>query len=93
MPHELLEAGFIGLFFILPGAVGGWVAWTKGRNPLLWFLLNTCFPPTVMITIFQGPVRPVKGHYRQCPQCREYSKWRETTCRFCKTELTTEATG
>lgn len=88
MPHGLMEAGYIGIFFVLPGIVGGYVAWTKGRNPLGWLMLNMVFPPTLMITLFQGPVREVQGHYRQCPNCRAYSKWRESVCRFCNTNLT-----
>ena len=87
MPKEVLEWGFIAVFFLLPGVFGARLAWSKGRNPVIWFLLNGVFPPTLMVTIFQGPVRPVQGHYRQCPKCREYSKWRHTVCRFCQTEL------
>ena len=88
MSHQLMQFGYIGVFFVLPGIIGGWISRTKGRNPLPWFVLNTLFPPTLMITIFQGPVRAVEGHYRQCSKCREYSKWRETVCRFCQTDLT-----
>lgn len=87
MPEEIKQFAFIALFFLFPGVVGAWIARSKGRNPLLWFLLNFAFPPTLMVTIFQGPIRPVKGHYRQCPSCREYGKWRETVCRFCGTAL------
>ncbi|MCM0081535.1 hypothetical protein L4X63_08045 [Geomonas sp. Red32] len=83
----LLQIAFIVVFFVIPGLVGGWIAWTKGRNPFLWFLLNTLFPPTLMVTIFQGPARAVPGRYRECPNCHEFSKWRETVCRFCKTDL------
>lgn len=78
---------FISVFFVLPGLVGGWIAWSKGRNPLTWLALNMCFPPTLMVTIFQKPVRAVEGHYRQCPKCSEFSKWRETTCKYCQTPL------
>ena len=87
MSKEFLEYGYVAVFFLLPGAIGAYLARSKGRNPLLWFLLNGCFPPTLMVTYFQGPVRAVAGYYRQCPKCNEYSKWRETVCRFCKTEL------
>jgi hypothetical protein len=87
MPQEVMQTAYVGVFFLLPGVIGCWIARSKGRNPLLWFLLNTVFPPTLMITMFQGPVRPVPGHYRQCPKCREFSKWREAVCRFCQTEL------
>jgi hypothetical protein len=87
MVHLLQQIAFMGFFFVLPGIIGARISWTKGRNPFLWFLANCVFPPTLMITIFQGPSRPVEGHYRQCPKCSEYSKWRETVCRFCQTEL------
>jgi len=87
MSQQFLQAAYIGVFFLLPGIIGFWVARTKGRNPLFWFLLASLFPPTLMVVFFQGPARPVPGHYRQCPKCREYSKWRETVCRFCQTDL------
>jgi hypothetical protein len=89
MVHAMfMQVVFITVFFLVPGVIGGWIAYTKGRNPIIWFLLNTLFPPTLMVTIFQNPARPVEGHYRKCPKCGRYSKWRETTCRFCDSELT-----
>ena len=87
MAKQWQQIAYMCTFFLVPGIIGGWVARTKGRNPFMWFLLNGIFPPTLMITFFQGPTRPVPGHYKQCPKCREYSKWRETACRFCQTEL------
>jgi len=87
MPHLLEHIAFMGVFFVLPGIIGAWISWTKGRNPVFWFFINGIFPPTLMVTIFQGPLHPVTGHYRQCSKCREYSKWRETVCRFCQTDL------
>jgi hypothetical protein len=87
MKQQLLQYAYIGIFFILPGIIGAWLARTKGRNPALWFIFSGLFPPTLMIVYFQAPVRPVPGHYRRCTKCREYSKWRETVCRFCQTEL------
>jgi hypothetical protein len=88
MSLQLQWITFIGMFFLLPGLIGAWIARTKGRNPLLWFVINGLLAPTLMITIFQGPVRAVPGYYHQCSKCREYSKWRETVCRFCQTDLT-----
>jgi hypothetical protein len=87
MPHQLQEFLFVALFFLLPGCIGAWIAHGKGRNFLLWFLINTVFPPTLMITIFQNPVRAVPGHYRQCPKCSEFNKWKEKVCKYCQTEL------
>jgi hypothetical protein len=87
MLHQLQQIAFMGVFFVLPGLYGGYLAHSKGRNPLLWFLLNMCFPPTLMVTIFQKPLKAVPGHYRQCPKCKEYSKWRESICKYCQTDL------
>lgn len=88
MSQQLMQYAYLGIFFLLPGMVGAWLARTKGRNPVFWFIINSLFPPTLMITIFQGPTRPVQGHYRRCPRCAAYSKWRDSSCRFCQTELT-----
>ena len=88
MSQQLQQFAFIFIFFVLPGLIGGWIAWTKGRNPLGWLLLNTVFPPTLMVTLFQKPLKPVQGHYRQCPKCHEYNKWRQTVCKYCQTPLT-----
>jgi hypothetical protein len=88
MMQDLLTQGVvIFLFAVLPGIVGARVAWTKGRNWLGWFLLCGCFPPTLMIALFNGPLREVQGHYRQCPNCREYLKWRDPKCKYCQTEF------
>jgi hypothetical protein len=83
----LQQIAFMGVFFLLPGLVGARIAWTKGRNPLLYFLFNCIFPPTLMITLFQNPKRPVEGHYRLCSKCQEYNKWQQTTCKYCQTEF------
>lgn len=78
---------FIAVFFLLPGLIGARLAWSKGRSPFIWFLLNFLFPPTLMVTLFQKPLRAVPGHYRQCPKCKEFVKWREAVCKYCQTEL------
>lgn len=81
------EIAFYLVFFAVPGVVGARIAWTKGRNPLLWLVVNGLFAPTLMVTIFQGPARAVPGHYRQCPSCHGYSKWRESVCKYCQSEF------
>ena len=83
MSDSLKQFLVIFVFFILPGLAGGWIAGTKGRSRLGWFLLCCFFPPTLMAAIFQGPVREVPGHYRRCPQCGEFIKWRESACKYC----------
>jgi hypothetical protein len=83
MPEWLKQLIVIFVFFGLPGLAGAWLAGTKGRSRLGWFLLCFFFPPTLMVAIFQGPVREVPGHCRRCPKCNEYIKWRETACKYC----------
>jgi len=87
MSDTLIQIAVIFLLFGLPGLVGGWLAWTKGRNLLGWFLLCFCFPPTLMVILFHKPLREVSGHYRQCPACREFLKWRVTVCKYCNADL------
>ena len=87
MVHLLQQIAFMGFFFVLPGSIGARIAWTKGKNPLLWFLINCVFPPTLMVTLFQGPAKEVPGHYRRCPKCQEYNKWQLAACKYCQTEF------
>jgi hypothetical protein len=87
MSDLLKQTAVIFVFFILPGIVASWLAGTKGRSRLGWLILSTCFPPTLMIIINHGPLREVPGHYRQCPSCREFLKWRATVCKYCQADL------
>jgi len=87
MKDTVIQIAVIFLFFGLPGLVGGWLAYTKGRNLFGWFLLSFFFPPTLMVILFHKPLREVSGHYRQCPTCREFLKWRDPLCKYCKTDL------
>ncbi len=74
---------FIFIFFGVPGIIAARLAFTKGRNPLGWFLLCFFFPPTLMVLLFQGPLREVPGHHRQCPACHEFLPWKNTVCKYC----------
>ena len=86
--NDILQlAGFILLFFGLPGIAGAWLAGTKGRSRFGWFLLCFFFPPTVMMILFSGPKREVPGYYRQCPSCYEFIRWRETVCKYCQAQI------
>ena len=87
MPDAVKETFVIFVFFVLPGLIGGWIASTKGRSMIGWFLLCCFFPPTLMVIISQGPAREVPGHYRSCPACGELVKWREASCRYCGKEF------
>jgi hypothetical protein len=75
------------VFFVLPGTVAAWIASSKGRSMTGWFLMGFFFPPTLMIIIFQAPLREVKGHYRICSSCREFIKWKEISCKYCLTPV------
>jgi hypothetical protein len=80
------------LIFVLlgvPGIIAAWIAFTKGRNILGWFLLCFFFPPTMTMLIHKGPLREVNGQYRQCPSCKEFQKWRNTVCKYCGTAMAT----
>lgn len=90
MSESLKQIIYIFVFFGVPGLIGLWLAGTKGRNRLGWFLLCFFFPPTLMVALFQGPVREVPGHYRRCPKCNEYIKWREPSCKYCGAPISPE---
>ncbi len=74
---------FIGLFFGLPGLLGGWLAHTRGKNPLLWGLLSAPFPFFVLIIWFQKPADAVPGHFKKCPACGGVYPWKLQACRYC----------
>lgn len=85
MNEALVEVFFIFAFFVLPGLIGGWIASAKGRSMIGWFFLCCFFPPTLMVIVFQKPLREVPGHYRLCP-CGEFFKWRLPACPYCGKE-------
>lgn len=87
MSEKVLEILFVLVFFVVPGVVGARLAWSKGRNWLVWLVLCFCCPPTLMVCIFQSPVKEVPGQYRKCPQCGEFLKWREPSCKYCQAEI------
>jgi hypothetical protein len=88
MSDGLKQVIVLFLFFGIPGIAGAWIAFTKGRNVLLWLLLGGFLPPTLMVLIFQNPLREVMGHYRRCPACNEMQKWKFHTCRYCGASMT-----
>ncbi len=82
---------FIAAFFGIPGLLGGWLARTRGRNPLVWGLLSAPFPFFVFILWFQKPEREVPGYFRKCPACGAVYPWKQETCTYCKAGSTTSA--
>lgn len=81
------------VFFGLPGLIGAWIASTKGRSMLMWFLLCGLCPPTLMVIIFQSPLREVEGHYRRCPACSEMQAWKLPDCKYCGAEMAPQGEG
>lgn len=85
-------AGF-GLVSVLYGwlifaIANGAIAASRGRNPLVWFLLT--LPLGVVATLLVVALPPVPplfwfGRPRQkpCPDCAEYVKVEAAKCRFC----------
>ncbi|GFE59314.1 hypothetical protein [Geobacter sp. AOG1] len=74
------------LIMMVPGAVGGWLAANRARNVIGWCLLCALFPVFLLVIYFHKPLREVPGKFRQCPNCREFLKWRDTVCKYCNTE-------
>jgi hypothetical protein len=81
------------LFFGVPGVAGAWIAFTKGRSVLLWMIIGCLLPPTLMVIIFQNPLREVNGHYRRCPECNEMQKWKFIACRYCGASMVPDQKG
>jgi len=77
------------LLILIPLAfaiAGGWFAYSRGRNPLLWGFFSAFFPICIMIVWFEKPRKEVKGHFRRCKSCGEWIKWLENPCRYCNSE-------
>lgn len=68
---------------------GGYFAFARGKNPVLWGVLSAVFPLFIMITWFEKPKKAVKGHFKQCQSCDEWIKWAETPCHYCGAEQKT----
>lgn len=88
MSDAIKQAIVLIVFFGVPGLVGAWIASTKGRSMLLWLFLCGLFPPTLMVIIYQDPLREVEGHYRRCPACNEMQAWKHTLCKYCGAGMT-----
>lgn len=90
MAEILSPALFIYLVPLAFALTGGYMAYARGRNPLLWGVASALFPICVMIVWFEKPKREVKGYFRKCGACDEWIKWRESPCRYCGAEQQTD---
>lgn len=77
---------FVFAFFGVPGVLGGWLAHTRGKNPLLWGLLSAPFPFFVLIIWFQKPTAEIPGYFRKCPSCGGVYPWKLNACKYCGAE-------
>lgn len=67
---------------IVFGSVGSILANTKGRNPILWFVLCAIMPLFV-IAVLILPLAVKKGQTKKCMHCAEIIKEDATICKYC----------
>lgn len=77
------------LLRVLAGAIGGYIAYRKGRSALLWGAACAIVPLVIIVVIFLSPVL-TGGRTKRCPNCSRIVPARETVCRYCKKELPIE---
>jgi hypothetical protein len=83
MALDIPPVVYLVLIMSVPAAVGGWLAYGRGRNILLWGILCALFPAFVLMIWFQKPCKEVRGYFRRCGECGEWIKWHEEPCRYC----------
>lgn len=76
------------LLFVVPAIAGGWLAYGRGRNPLLWGTLCCFFPFFLMAIWFQKPLKEVPGHFRRCQGCGDFIRWQLSGCPYCGRTVT-----
>jgi len=74
---------YVALIMAVPALIGGWLAYGRGMNWLLWGILSGLFPVFILAVWFTRPRKEVKGFFRRCGVCGEWIKWREEPCRYC----------
>lgn len=72
------------LIVVASGICGGWMAANRCRNLIGWCLICALLPVFLLVIYFSRPLCQVEGKFRLCPKCREYIRWNETVCRYCK---------
>jgi hypothetical protein len=78
---------FVFVVVAMFGVAGGWMAANRGRNIVGWCLLCVLFPVFLMVIYFNKPLREVEGKFKLCPNCKEFIKWCEPVCKYCRTEF------
>ncbi len=70
------------LLIVVAGIVGATLARSKGRSPVLWFLLCAILPILVIAIALLPPV-VTKGITKRCEHCAEISKDSAVVCKYC----------
>lgn len=74
------------LIMMVPGVIGGVLAYKRGRSVIGWCAICALFPVFLLVIWFNKPLKEVPGGFRLCPGCREYIKWKDATCKYCGAE-------
>jgi hypothetical protein len=80
---------FILVIFAIQGAIGGWLAYNRGRTVAGWCVLCALFPIFLLVIYFHKPLKEVPGKFKRCHSCREFIKWRDAVCKYCQAEQPT----
>jgi hypothetical protein len=83
MTHTIPPELYVALIMAVPAVIGGWLAYGRGMNWLLWGILCGLFPVFILAVWFTRPRKEIKGFFRRCGVCGEWIKWREEPCRYC----------
>lgn len=67
---------------VVAGIVGAILAQSKGRNPILWFIL-CALVPLLVIAVALLPSIVAIGITKKCPHCAEVVKEDATLCKHC----------
>ena len=77
------------LIQLVAAAIGGFVAWKKGRNWAVWALACFFVPLVVLVVAFLPPVLAA-GSTKQCTNCGHIIPADDAVCKNCQVEFPIE---